>query len=106
MFSQLYSSLQIVGKRGAKELYDNCTDDYVADKISASIKEMDEYAAKVGLCLVKEHRLYKTVPYFNTSTYYFATRFKVLTLQILDKILPTKQTINVRIYKKHYEFDH
>lgn len=71
-----------------------------------STKEMDEYAAKVGFCLVKEHRLYKTVPYFNTSTYYFATRFKVLTLQILDKILPTKQTINVRIYKKHYEFDH
>ncbi len=65
-----------------------------------SIKEMDEYTSKTGFCLLKEQKLYRTVPIYNTSTYYFATRFKVLTLMLLDKILPTKQTINVRIYKK------
>ncbi len=65
-----------------------------------SEKEMDYYACQAGFCLVKKKHVYKTMPIYNTSTYYFAGKVDMLLLMILDKLLPTKQTINVRIYEK------
>lgn len=66
-----------------------------------SENEMDGLAFKSGFQLESWSRVYRTVPFYNVSTYYFAKRFSVLSLLLLDKLIPTRQTINVRIYKKH-----
>ena len=70
------------------------------DERGFSISEMDKYATEAGFELIKKRKVYKEVPIYNTSTVYFAEKLSVLTIMLLDKFMPTKQTLNIRIYRK------
>lgn len=65
-----------------------------------SVSEMDKYALKAGLKLVKKYGIYTHIPLVGVSTIYLAAKVKsILILELMEK-LPFKKDYNVRIYRK------
>lgn len=65
-----------------------------------STSEMDKYAAKAGLKLVKKYGMYTHIPLVGASTLYLAKKVKnILILELMER-LPFKKDYNIRIYRK------
>lgn len=65
-----------------------------------SKQEMDMHCKAVGLELLSSKTLFKNVPFYNTNTVYFKPDFSLFQTLFMEKILPTKGAINIRIYRK------